>query len=67
MIKINLSSHLKIVNILLIFFTTLFVIFPMLDIHISDFFVDGRFISEKYSFIKVLRNNLKTIMITIPM
>ena len=67
MIKINLSSHLKIVNILFIFFTILFVMFPLLDIHISKyFFVDGRFISEKYNFIKILRSNLKTIMIIIP-
>ena len=67
MIKINLSSHLKIVNILFIFFTILFVMFPLLDIHISKyFFVDGSFISEKYNFIKILRSNLKTIMIIIP-
>ena len=67
MIKINLSSHLKIVNILFILFTILFVMFPILDIHISKyFFIDGKFISEKYIFIKTLRSNLKTIMIIIP-
>ena len=67
MIKISLSSQLKIVNILFILFTVLFTIFPMLDIHISKyFFVDGKFISEKYTFIKILRSNLKTIMIVIP-
>ena len=67
MIKINLSSHLKIVNILFILFTIIFIVFPILDIHISRyFFVDGKFISEKYTFIKVLRSNLKNIMIIIP-
>ena len=67
MIKINLSSQLKIVNILFILFTILFVMFPTLDINISKyFFIDGKFISEEYTFIKILRNNLKTIMIIIP-
>ena len=67
MIKINLSSQLKIVNILFILFTILFVMFPTLDIHISKyFFIDGKFISEEYTFIKILRSNLKTIMIIIP-
>ena len=67
MIKSNLSSHLKIVNILFVFFTIIFIVFPMLDIHISRyFFVDDKFISEKYTFIKVLRSNLKIIMIVIP-
>ena len=67
MIKINLSSQLIIVNILFILFTILFVMFPILDIHISKyFFIDGKFISEKYIFIKTLRSNLKTIMIIIP-
>ena len=41
--------------------------FPTLDIHISNyFFIDGKFISEKYIFIKILRSNLKIIMIFIP-
>lgn len=67
MIKINLSSHLKIVNILFILFTIIFIVFPILDIHISRyFFVDNKFLSEKYTFIKVLRSNLKNIMIVIP-
>lgn len=67
MIKINLSSQLKIVNILFILFTILFVMFPTLDINISKyFFIDGKFISEEYTFIKILRSNLKTIMIIIP-
>ena len=67
MIKINLSSQLKIVNILFILFTILFVMFPILDIHISKyFFIDGKFISEKFTFIKILRSNLKAIMIIIP-
>ena len=53
MIKINLSSQLKIVNILFILFTIIFIMFPILDIHISKyFFIDGKFISEKYTFIK---------------
>ena len=54
MIKINLSSHLKIVNILFILFTIIFIVFPILDIHISRFFVDDKFLSEKYTFIKYL-------------
>ena len=67
MIKINLSSHLKIVNILCVLFTIIFIVFPILDIHISRyFFVDNKFLSEKYTFIKVLRSNLKNIMIVIP-
>ena len=67
MIKINLSSHLKIVNILFVLFTTIFIVFPILDIYISRyFFVDNKFLSEKYTFIKVLRSNLKNIMILIP-
>ena len=67
MIKINLSSHLKIVNILFVLFTIIFIVFPILDIHISRyFFVDDKFLSEKYTFIKVLRSNLKNIMIVIP-
>ena len=67
MIKINLSSHLKIVNILFVLFTIIFIVFPILDIHISRyFFVDNKFLSEKYTFIKVLRSNLKNIMIVIP-
>ena len=67
MIKINLSSHLKIVNILFVLFTIIFIVFPTLDIHISRyFFVDDKFLSEKYTFIKVLRSNLKNIMIVIP-
>ena len=67
MIKVNLSLQFKIVNILFIIFTLLFVMFPTLDIHISNyFFIDGKFISEKYTFIKILRSNLKTIMIVIP-
>ena len=67
MIKINLSLHLKIVNILFVLFTIIFIVFPILDIHISRyFFVDDKFLSEKYTFIKVLRSNLKNIMIVIP-
>lgn len=67
MIKINLSSHLKIVNILFVLFTIIFILFPILDIHISRyFFVDDKFLSEKYTSIKVLRSNLKNIMIVIP-
>ena len=67
MIRVNLLSQFKIVNILFILFTLVFVMFPTLDIHISNyFFVDGKFISEKYVFIKILRNNLKTLMIVIP-
>ena len=67
MIKINLSSQFKIVNILFILFTILFIMFPILDIHISKyFFTEGKFISEKYTFIEVLRSNLKVIMIIIP-
>ena len=67
MIKINLSSHLKTVNILFVLFTTIFIVFPILDIYISRFFfVDNKFLSEKYTFIKVLRSNLKNIMILIP-
>ena len=67
MIKINLSSHLKIVNILFVLFTIIFIVFPILDINISRyFFVDDKFLSEKYTFIKVLRSNLKNIMIVIP-
>ena len=67
MIKINLSSHLKIVNILFVLFTIIFILFPILDIHISRyFFVDDKFLSEKYTVIKVLRVNLKNIMIVIP-
>ena len=67
MIKINLSSHLKIVNILFVLFTIIFLVFPLLDIYISRyFFVDDKFLSEKYTFIKVLRSSLKNIMIAIP-
>ena len=67
MIRVNLLSQFKIVNILFILSTLVFVMFPTLDIHISNyFFVDGKFISEKYAFIKILRNNLKTLMIVIP-
>ena len=67
MIKINLLSHLKIVNILFVLFTIIFILFPILDIHISRyFFVDDKFLSEKYTSIKVLRSNIKNIMIVIP-
>ena len=67
MIKINLSSQLKIINILFVFFTIIFIMYPTLDINISKYFIiDDKFMSEKYTFIKVLRNNLKVMMIVIP-
>ncbi len=65
--KINLLLQLKIVNISFIFFTVLFILYPYLDINISKFFfVDGSFISEKYTFIKDMRSILKILMILIP-
>ena len=65
--KINLLLQLKIVNISFIFCTVLFILYPYLDINISNFFfVDGSFISEKYTFIKDLRSILKILMILIP-
>lgn len=65
--KISLILQLKIINIAFIFFTILFISYPFLDIIISNFFfIDGSFISEKYTFIKHLRVILKNIMIIIP-
>ena len=67
MIKISLPLQLKVVNILFVFFTVLFTLFPYLDIQISEyFFIDGKFMSEKYTSIKDLRSNLKGLMIIIP-
>ena len=67
MIKINLSLQLKVVNFFFIIFVFLFLLYPSLDIYISDyFFVDEKFISEKYTFIKEMRGNLKILMIIIP-
>lgn len=67
MIKISLPLQLKVVNILFVFFTVLFILFPYLDIQISEyFFIDGKFMSEKYTSIKDLRSNLKGLMIIIP-
>lgn len=54
-------------TIIFIFFGLLFIFFPKLDIYISNFFfIDNKFISEKYPLIKVLRVYLKNLMIFFP-
>ncbi len=54
-------------SFLFFFFFLLFLIFPRLDIYLSNFFfIQGSFISEKYIIIKDLRNFLKNLMIFIP-
>ena len=51
-------------NSLFLIFFLVYLIFPNLDIYISEFFfVDGEFISEKYPLIKILRDILKNLMI----
>ncbi|MFL2661233.1 MAG: phosphatase PAP2 family protein [Alphaproteobacteria bacterium] len=50
-----------------LFFFFLFILFPEIDIYISEiFFLNGKFISEKYILIKDLRHLLKNLMICIP-
>ena len=54
-------------SIIFFFCFSLFIFFPEIDIYISElFFLDGKFISEKYVFIKDLRYFLKNLMILIP-
>ena len=54
-------------SIIFFFCFSLFIFFPEIDIYISEiFFLDGKFISEKYVFIKELRYFLKNLMILIP-
>ena len=49
------------------FFLIIFLFFPKLDILISNFFyLEGKFLSDKYIFIKSLRAFLKNLMIIIP-
>ncbi|MBF91374.1 MAG: hypothetical protein CMP34_01045 [Rickettsiales bacterium] len=49
------------------FFLIIFLLFPKLDIIISNFFfLEGKFLSDKYIFIKDLRAFLKNLMICIP-
>jgi lipid A 4'-phosphatase len=66
--NLNFFKKLFFVNsfIFLLFFL-IFLIFPNLDIYISEFFfVEEKFISEKYTLIKVLRTILKNSMIIFP-
>ena len=50
-----------------IFFGLIFLFFPSTDIFLSKFFfVENKFISEKYTIIKVMRTYLKNLMIIIP-
>ncbi len=54
-------------TVLLILFSLIFLFFPDLDILLSKyFFYEGKFISEKYTFIKTLRKYLKEFMVFIP-
>ena len=54
-------------NCTFIFFVLLFLFYPSLDIYFSSLFFNGnQFLSEKYTFIKVLRVYLKNLMIIIP-
>jgi len=64
----NFFKKLFFVNsFLFLLFFFIFLIFPNLDIYISEFFfVEEKFISEKYTLIKVLRTFLKNLMIIFP-
>ena len=54
-------------NCTFILFVLLFLFYPSLDIYFSSLFFNGnQFLSEKYTFIKVLRVYLKNLMIIIP-
>lgn len=54
-------------SVVFLIFFFLFILFPEIDIYISEiFFLNGKFISEKYIFIKDLRHFLKNLMILIP-
>ncbi len=54
-------------TVLFIFFGLLFLFFPKIDIYLSGlFFLEDKFISEKYIFIKYMRTTLKNLMILIP-
>lgn len=66
--NLNFFKKIFFVNSLIFFFFIIvFLIFPNLDIYISEFFfVEEKFISEKYTLIKVLRTFLKNTMIIFP-
>ena len=66
--NLNFFKKIFFVNSLIFFFfIIIFLIFPNLDIYISEFFfVEEKFVSEKYTLIKVLITFLKNTMIIFP-
>ncbi len=66
--NLNVLKRLFYFNTLLfVFFSIIFLIFPEFDIFLSKiFYYEKEFISEKYTFIKMLRKNLKNLMVFIP-
>ncbi len=63
----NLKSLLYFNTFFFLIFTLAFVFFPEIDIYFSNlFFFENVFISEKFIFIKELRNFLKDLMVIVP-
>ena len=65
--RINILKFFKITNFFFFISIIFFIAFPNIDIPVSEiFFLNGKFISEEYHFIKSLRQFLKNLMVIFP-